>query len=74
MVKEKEAWRMVSGIPVPPKGKKAILAQCGKGGSESHSVKMGCGSIPCAKWTPTILNVVFANKYVGDSDLTEREQ
>ena len=65
---------MMSRSPAHPKGKNAILAQCGKGGSESHSVKMGCGSIPCAKWTPTILNVVFADKYVEDSDLTEREQ
>jgi hypothetical protein len=60
--KGRETWRMVSGPPVPPKGEKAILAPCGKGGSESHYVKMGCGSLPCAKWTPTILIVVFVNK------------
>ena len=74
MGREKEAWKVVSGSPVPPKGERAMVAQCGKGGSESHSEKMVCGSIPCARWTPTILNAAFAKKYVVDNDLTEREQ
>jgi hypothetical protein len=35
---------------------------------------MGCGSTPCARWTPTILNVEFADKFVEDNALTEKEQ